>query len=256
MKAIFLSDAHLKRRSDPGYEKCLQLFASLRGRGAESGAFGEPRTLTVDLLVIAGDFFDFWFERGGRIYPEFRPMVESLVRLRQSGIRVCLCEGNHDFFLTDYFSKQLGIEVFPGDAEFMLDGRRCLVSHGDTVDGNNRRYLALRRLLRSAFAYRMQRVLPLGWLWRIARFSSKVSKDRSGNGADRLIETMRRYAAEKNGEGFDAVILGHCHIPSFREERIGGRSRVFVTLGDWITHHNYLLCENGRFAMNRFMPRA
>jgi UDP-2,3-diacylglucosamine hydrolase len=252
MKAIFLSDVHLKRRSDPGYEKCMQLFASLRGRGAGSGGSGDDRKIVIDLLVIAGDFFDFWFERGGRIYSEFRPMVDCLVRLRQSGIRVCLCEGNHDFFLTDYFSGKLGIEIYPGDAEFMLDERRCLVSHGDTVDGKNLRYLALRRLLRSSFVYRLQRALPLGWLWQIARFSSKVSKDRSGDGAARLSGVMHGFAVEKYREGFDAVIFGHCHVPSFREEQIGGRPRIFATLGDWITHHNYLLYENGRFTMNRF----
>jgi len=254
MKAIFLSDVHLKRRSDPGYQKCMQLFARLRGRGVESGHSGDANTIVIDLLVIAGDFFDFWFEKGGRIYPEFRPVVESLVQLRQSGIRICLCEGNHDFFLADYFSGKLGIEVYPGDAEFVLDGLRSLVSHGDTVDRKNRRYLALRRLLRSSFAYRLQRVFPLRWLWRIARFSSKVSKDRSGDAADRLIEVMHRFAVEKCREGFDAVILGHCHMPSFREEQIGGRRRIIVTLGDWITHHNYLVYENGRFTLNRFLP--
>jgi UDP-2,3-diacylglucosamine hydrolase len=255
MKAIFLSDVHLKWHTDPGYEKCMQLFASLRGRGVGEEGSDDGRT-EIDLLVIAGDFFDFWFERGGRIYPEFRPMVESLIQLRQSGIRVCLCEGNHDFFLADYFSGRLGIEVYPGNAEFMLDERRCLVSHGDTVDGNNRRYLALRRLLRSSFAYRLQRALPLRWLWRIARFSSKISKDRGFGPAERLIETMHHFAVEKNGEGYDAVILGHCHIPSFCEEQIGGRRSLFVTLGDWITHHNYLLYENGCFTMNRFPPGA
>ncbi|MCX5820940.1 MAG: UDP-2,3-diacylglucosamine diphosphatase [Deltaproteobacteria bacterium] len=254
MKAIFLSDVHLKRRSDPGYQKCMQLFACLRGRGVESGHSGDANTIVIDLLVIAGDFFDFWFEKEGRIYPEFRPVVESLVQLRQSGIRICLCEGNHDFFLADYFSGKLGIEVYPGDAEFMLDGLRSLVSHGDTVDRKNRRYLALRRLLRSSFAYRLQRVFPLRWLWWIARFSSKVSKDRTGDATDRLIEVMHRFAVEKCREGFDAVILGHCHAPSYREEQIGGRRRIIVTLGDWITHHDYLLYENGRFTLNRFLP--
>jgi UDP-2,3-diacylglucosamine hydrolase len=256
MKTIFLADVHLKRRSDPGYEKCMQLFASLRKRGAGSGEQGDDRTIAIDLLVIAGDFFDFWFEKRGRIYPEFRPIVESLVRLRNTGIRVCLCEGNHDFFLADYFTKQLGIEVYPADAEFMLDGRRCLVSHGDTVDVSNRRYLALRRLLRSSFAYGIQRALPLRWLWRVAQFSSKVSKDRSGEGAARLSGVMHGFAVGKYREGFDAVILGHCHVPSFREEQIVGRPRIFATLGDWVTHHNYLLCEEGKFKMHRFIPCA
>jgi UDP-2,3-diacylglucosamine hydrolase len=255
MKAIFLSDVHLKRRSDPGYEKCMQLFACLRAPGVESGHSDDAtNTIVIDLLVIAGDFFDFWFEKGGRIYPEFRPVVESLVELRQSGIRICLCEGNHDFFLADYFYAKLGIEVYPGDAEFVLDGLRCLVSHGDTVDRNNRRYLALRRLLRSSFAYRLQRIFPLGWLWWIARFSSKLSKDRLGKASGPLNKVMHGFAVEKYREGFDTVILGHCHTPSFREEQIGGRRRIFVTLGDWITHHNYLLYENGRFTLNRFLP--
>jgi UDP-2,3-diacylglucosamine hydrolase len=256
MKAIFLSDAHLKRRSDPGHEKCMRLFASLRGRGVEEGNPGGADTVVIDLLVIAGDFFDFWFERGGRVYPEFRPMVERLVELRQSGIRICLCEGNHDFFLADYFSRKLGIEVYPGDAEFMLDGLRTLVSHGDTVDRQNRRYLTLRRLLRSFVAYRLQRVIPLPWLWRIAQVSSKVSKDRFGNEMDagRLSNVMHGFAVEKYREGFDAVIFGHCHLPSFREEEIGGRRRIFVTLGDWIKHHRYLLYENGRFTLNHFLP--
>ena len=136
----------------------------------------------------------------------------------------------------------------------MLDGLRSLVSHGDTVDRKNRRYLALRRLLRSSFTYRLQRVIPLRWLWRIARFSSRVSKDRFVEATGRLNEVMHGFAVEKYHEGFDAVIFGHCHVPSFRDEQIGGRRRVFVTLGDWITHHNYLLYENGRFKLNRFLP--
>ncbi|MCE5263188.1 MAG: UDP-2,3-diacylglucosamine diphosphatase [Deltaproteobacteria bacterium] len=257
MRAIFLSDVHLKRRSDPGYEACMRLLATLRGRSAVSVGPRDNAAAAIDLLVIAGDFFDFWFERGGRIYPEFRPIVESLGSLRQSGIRICLCEGNHDFFLTDYFSRTLGIDVYPGDAEFMLDGTRCWVSHGDTVDRNNRRYLALRRVLRSPVAYRLQRTLPLEWLWGVARLSSKVSKGQGSSDRDRLlIETMRRFAVEKSGAGFDAVILGHCHTPSFREEEVGGRRTTFVTLGDWAVHQNYLECENGRFSLNRFEPGA
>ena len=71
---------------------------------------------------------------------------------------------------------------------------------------------------------------------------------------DRLTEVMYRYALEKFHEGYDAVILGHCHKPLLRETLSGDRKKTFVTLGDWITHDSYLLFDEGRFTLQRFLP--
>ena len=176
-----------------------------------------------------------------------------MVALKQEGVRISLCEGNHDFFLADYFSHRLGIDVYPDWAEFNLDGLRILVSHGDTVDRGNRKYLALRGFLRGSFARHLQRLLPLELLWRLARLSSEMSKEMSRESQDRLAEVMYRFALEKFHEGYDAVILGHCHKPLLRETLSGDRKKTFVTLGDWITHDSYLLFDEGRFTLQRFL---
>jgi UDP-2,3-diacylglucosamine hydrolase len=252
MKVIFLSDAHLKGPADAAYERLILFFDRLRGRGGTGGMSMPEGLLTVDHLVIAGDFFDFWFARGDVIYPGFKQMVERLAALKQAGIRISLCEGNHDFFLDDYFTERLGFEVYPEWANFAIDGIRVLVSHGDTVDLSNRKYLALRRFLRSSFAYRLQGSLPLALLWRVARLSSALSKGMSDESENRLAEIMHRFARGKFAEGCDAVILGHCHKPLFRQEECDGREKTFVTLGDWITHGTYLSCDDGRFSLNRF----
>jgi len=254
MKAIFLSDVHLKRITDPGFEKFISFLDRLRGRDVKSTDSGNGKIIRTDLLVVAGDFFDFWFERGGIIYPDFRPVVERLIQLGKSGIRISLCEGNHDFFLADYFSGQIGIEVHPEEVEIDLDGLRTHISHGDTVDRDNRRYLALRRILRSPFSYRLQRLLPLKFLWRLARFSSEMSQGMSRGEQQRLVELMHHFAVEKYGQGLDAVILGHCHEAILREKRIDGRPKIFALLGDWLVHDSYLIYENGRFSLNRFSP--
>jgi len=251
MKAIFLADAHLKSSAGAGYKKCLHFLDGLHGRGTLPGAESSAVN-NVDLIVIAGDFFDFWFERNGRIYPEFQLIVRSIQRLKNEGVRICICEGNHDFFLADFFAGRLGLEVYPDSLELTIDGLRVFVAHGDTVDRENRRYLALRRFFRSSSLYRLQKILPLALLFAIARASSGLSRGMTIRAQEQIVEKMRLFAEGKFTDGFDAVILGHSHAETLKEETEKGERRIFATLGDWITLSTYLLCENGRFSLKRF----
>jgi UDP-2,3-diacylglucosamine hydrolase len=254
MKAVFLSDVHLKDPEGADYERLMQFFGRMQGR--QKAGRGEilDSALTLDQLVIAGDFFDFWFSKGDSIYPGFRPTVDRLAALKQEGVRISLCEGNHDFFLTDFFSGRLGFDVHREWAEFHLDGLRVLASHGDIVDTRNHTYLTLRRFLRSPFTRRLEQLLPRSVIWRLARFWSKMSREMSGESQRHLVKVMHRFAEVKFQEGYDAVILGHCHEPILRQVYSGGRERTFVTLGDWMTHGSYLLFDDGRFTLRRFPP--
>ena len=256
MKAIFISDAHLKREKDENYQRLLHLFETLNtdsGTPPESRSESvEPETVQrvnprIDHLFILGDFFDFWFSRGSVIYLEYRVMVRELAALGQRGVTVHLLEGNHDFFLADYFTERLGIEVLTDWGEWHDGQRRILFSHGDTVDLQNRKYLFLRRVLRSRLVYRLQKVLPLSMLWAVARISSEVSQGRSREQSDHLAEKMHAFAAQKIGEGFDAVVLGHCHHPRLREWSVPRGGKATVTLGDWSKDFSYLYYAEGRF---------
>jgi UDP-2,3-diacylglucosamine hydrolase len=255
MKIVFLSDAHLHGPGYEGRENLRFFFEQLRGRRGEEKNGRALNTLTLDHLVIAGDFFDFWFSRRQRIYPGFDPVVERLAALKREGVRISLCEGNHDFSLTEYFARELGMDVYPEWAEWCVDGLRILVSHGDTVDQGNRRYLLLRRFLRSRPAFWVQKTLPLALLWRLACFSSQMSRNMTAESRERLTHLMDDFAQRKFADGYDAVILGHCHKASLRTISMGGREKTFVTLGDWITHDSYLLLDHGRFTLQRFSPR-
>jgi UDP-2,3-diacylglucosamine hydrolase len=253
MRAIFLSDAHLKGPDDAAHPKLIRFFDRLQGKG-DGGRSIHADALVVDHLIIAGDFFDFWFGRGDVVYPGFHPVVDRMAVLKQQGVRICLCEGNHDFYLGEYFTGRLGIEVYPEWAEFEIDGLRVLVSHGDTIDRGNRKYLALRSFLRSRFTRTLQRLLPLKLIWRLARLCSEMSKEMSGKSQDRLVEIMHRFALGKFQEGYDAVILGHCHKPILHEALYDGRPKTFATLGDWTAGDSYLSYHDGRFSLNRFLP--
>ncbi len=224
------------------------------GRRQDDFNNGPSGIAGIDDLYILGDFFDFWFSAGAFVYPEFRDVVDMLADLKERGIRIHICEGNHDFFLAGYFARHLGMEVIGEWATLNLEGHRVLISHGDTVDGKNRRYLLLRSVLRSNFFYKLQRALPLPFLWRIARISSRLSKEMTAESSEALAKKMRTFAQRKFKDGFDAVILGHCHKHLLEETRVNGTKKMLALLGDWVHHYSYLCYEDGNFFLANFRP--
>jgi len=235
MRSVFFSDAHA-RGSDGAAGARIPAFLRSIGDG-------------LDHLFVVGDLFDFWFSRDGIVYPGFRPVIDALTSLQRSGVRVHLFEGNHDFFLADYFTRHHGIEVYTEEARFTLGGRTVYIAHGDLVDESDRGYRFLRRLLRSPLFYGLQKRLPLAMLWKLARRSSDASKTYLAKPQGGLAAKMESFALAKFSEGIDAVVLGHCHLPVHRTCTVDGRQRDFALLGDWLEHRSYLNLEDGRFEL-------
>jgi UDP-2,3-diacylglucosamine hydrolase len=235
MRSVFFSDVHARGSAE---EAGASIPGFLRSVGGG-----------LDHLFVVGDLFDFWFSREGVVYPGFRPIIDALTALQRSGVQVHLFEGNHDFFLADYFTRHHGIEVYTEEARFTLGGRTVYIAHGDLVDESDRGYRFLRRLLRSPLFYGLQKRLPLAMLWKLARRSSDASKTYLAKPQGGLAAKMESFALAKFSEGIDAVVLGHCHLPVHRTCTVDGRQRDFALLGDWLEHRSYLNLEDGRFEL-------
>ena len=175
----------------------------------------------------------------------FSPSSTNWWRFRAGGVQVHLFEGNHDFYLADYFTRYHGIEVFQDTAQIPLDGKTIFIAHGDLVDETDRGYRILRRVLRSPVFYGIQKRLPLSWLWRIAMRSSEASKEYLAKPQEGLAEKMEAFALAKFEGGLDTVILGHCHLPVIKTQEIRGRQCHFILLGDWLVHRSYVILEDG-----------
>lgn len=241
MRAVFFSDVHARDSADAAAACLLEFLAGVEG--------------PLDHLFVVGDLFDFWFSREGVAYPGFQPIIDRLAAMRRGGVQVHLFEGNHDFFLADYFTRHHGITVYPCDARFVLGGVTLYVAHGDLVDRSDRGYRALRRILRSSWFYALQRWMPLPLLWGLARRSSDASKEYLAKPQEGLAAKMEDFALARFAEGFDAVVLGHCHLPALRTHTIGGRRRHVALLGDWLAHRSYLVLEDGRFELRFWKGR-
>ena len=261
MKVIFIADTHLKKRKTGDYDTLMTFLDSLRGSNSGNGKKtpldsvmpkNRAALTGVDDLYILGDFFDFWFCEGAIVYPEFRAVVEKLRDVQERGIRIHLCEGNHDFFLGDYFTGHMGLEVIKDWATLDLEGKRVLISHGDMVDEGNVRYLLLRRFLRSRFLYRLQRACPVELRWKVGQTLSYLSKELAAEKSEDLAEKMRKFSVRKFRDGFAAVILAHCHVHRIDEPVMNGSKKTFAILGDWVRHNTYLCYEDGIFTLSRF----
>jgi len=206
----------------------------------------------IDELYILGDLFDFWFCETGNIYPDFQPVIAKLVALKKAGTAIHLGEGNHDFFLAEYFRDLLGMDVFEESATLKLDDTKVFVAHGDQADRTNRSYLLFRNFLRSRFFYRTQRKIPASWRWAIASWSSNASKKMTRENGEALVEKMLPFAMEKFQEGHDVVILGHSHVPQERRFTINQKRKTLITLGDWITHHSFLYYHHNAFFLRHY----
>lgn len=257
MNAVFISDAHLKSSTDARYTQMLHFLQEIIDGNirllAGVKSLVHEKTSVNDLYIL-GDFFDFWFCDARHIYPEFQEVIGKLSELQKSGVHIHLCEGNHDFFLKDYFQNHLGMEVFEEWADICLDRTRTLISHGDTADRADRSYLILRKLLRSRAMYHVQRCMPSSVIWSIAETASDVSKEINRNNREILVEKRIPFAMEKFHQGYDAVVIGHCHSPLIKVVDIRGKQKTFVSLGDWINHYSFLYYENHQFYLSRYRP--
>jgi UDP-2,3-diacylglucosamine hydrolase len=258
MKAIFISDAHLKKASDERYGQLINFFSDIKEGKVKSLVDFErsPGELTfITDLFVAGDLFDFWFCNKDKIYPEFIQVINKLIELQKSGICLHISEGNHDFFLQEYFHDVLGMEVFEEWADVKIDNLRVLIGHGDTTDKTNLKYIIFRKFLRSRSFYYFQHFIPARIRWTLASLSSTASKEMTVENGDILVEKMLSFAVNKFQEDYDAVIVGHCHKPVLRHYAFEGKKKTFVALGDWINHYSFLYYENRDFHLAYYRPR-
>jgi len=190
-------------------------------------------------LYILGDLFDFWFEWYHVVPKYYFPVFHALRSLVDSGTRVYLLAGNHDFYFQDYIHQQVGLLTSLSDMTPTLGNKRFYLAHGDGLGKKDTGYKVLKKLIRnriSIFVYKTFLPADLGmWIAKVISGGSRRLKniDRS--------RWMREYyldfARKKWNEGFDYVILGHIHYPGSVLQ--GGHT--LACPGDFITHFSYLM---------------
>ena len=242
----FISDAHLGAEEKEKEKIKEQKLVSFLDKLKEDS----------ECLYILGDMFEFWFEYKNLIPKDHFAVLGKLRSLVDSGIKVSYVVGNHDFWLGDFLSKQIGIEIFKDSIEVNHQGKRIFLAHGDGLAKRDLGYRILKKILRNRLNIFLYRQLPPDISYPLAKFVAGKSRAQADRKEASYLEDYRNFAQEKIKQGFDAVILAHTHIPTL--ENLSANSTdsaqrgVYLNIGDWFKHFTYGRLMEGKFYLEKF----
>ena len=233
-KIYFASDFHL---GVPTYEKS-------RKREEKIVAWLSQIQEDADTIYLVGDIFDMWFEYKHAIPKYFTRFFGKIAELTDSGIRVVFFTGNHDMWMFDYLTQELGVEILTEELEFKLNGKSFLVAHGDGLGPGDTGYKIIKSIFRNRFCQWMFARLHPNFGLGIANYFSKTSRNHSVND-DKFLgeekEWLITYSKEvlKN-KPINYFVYGHRHHPVVFPL---AEQSTYYNLGEWISQYNYLVFD-------------
>ncbi len=245
MRLLVVSDLHILGPDDPVYLSLLDLL--------------RHRTHPGDEVVLAGDIFDLFVGSKAVFRDRYEGFFSTLKEAGARGVNLHYIEGNHDFLLRKAFAEIPRFHLYPHEVKLELAGKRFFVAHGDTVDRSDYGYRALRVLFRSPLMKTLVKVTPGKVLDSIGKRSSEASRGSRPrmlaelplDRAEALRRRFRSYAAEKLAQGYDYVVLGHCHDLDEMRFKVGDRQGQYVNVGFPRVHGSFLSWEPGEALISR-----
>lgn len=243
-KVYFISDFHL---GAPDH-------ASSLSREKKIIRFLQSIKDSADEIFILGDLFDFWFEYRRVVPKGYVRILGELASITDSGIPVHFFVGNHDMWMKDYFQRELNISVYYHPKEFIIQGKKMLIGHGDGLGPGDKGYKTIKKLFRNPVAQWLFGIFPPYIGMGIADFFSRKSRAKTGTTDEVFLgeegEWLIQYCKEiLKTTHYDYFVFGHRHLPI--EFNLPNHS-VYMNIGEWIKFSSYGVMENGTFALKYY----
>ncbi|WP_316830232.1 UDP-2,3-diacylglucosamine diphosphatase [Pedobacter aquatilis] len=204
-------------------------------------------------LFLMGDVFDFWFEYEKVIPKGFIRLQGKLAAMADSRIKIYFFKGNHDMWVRNYFTEEIGMEIISDELIMERNGKKFYLHHGDGLGPGDRKYKLLRKIFRSPLCQWLFARLHPNFGMGIANAWSGNSKKRAG--ADEAFfgekyEWLAVYSREiLQKEHFDYFIYGHRHLPLDLD--LGSGSR-YVNTGEWLKYNSYAVFDGTDLKLEYF----
>jgi UDP-2,3-diacylglucosamine hydrolase len=229
----FLSDFHL---GTPNAEQSM-------AREKRICQFLDTIKDKASAIYLVGDLFDFWFEYATVVPKGYIRFLGKLAELKDRGVSIFVFTGNHDLWMKNYLTTELGIPVFFEPVIHELNGKSFYIAHGDGLGPGDTGY----KIMKKIFANSVCRWL-FKWLHpdigvAIANYWSRKSRKAGNKKEEKSFGTnewLAQYAASVlKHTPIHYFIFGHRHLPI----EMAIENSTYINLGDWLQYDSYALFD-------------
>lgn len=204
-------------------------------------------------LFLLGDVFDFWFEYRYVVPKGFVRLQGKLAQMADRGIHIYFFKGNHDMWVKDYFTKEIGMQIVSNELVIERNGKRFYLHHGDGLGPGDKKYKFLRKVFRNPICQWLFGILPpkmgMGIAHRWSAHSKASSLAEEGFlGNDK--EWLMVYAKEQlQKQHYDYFVFGHRHLPL--QVKLSDNS-TYINTGEWMNHDSYAVFDGQELKLEYF----
>ena len=201
---------------------------------------------------------DLWFEYKNVVPKGYVRFLGKLAELVDSGIKIEVFTGNHDLWMRDYFTKELGIPLHFKELLIEINQKKFFLAHGDGLGPGDRKYKFLKKLMSHRISKWAYRWLHPDWGLGLANYFSRRGAKHQGahdgafKGEDKewLILFAKEYA---KAHPIDYFVFGHRHLALTLPI---GENSMYINLGDWLHYYSYGVFDGEKFSLNYFTPEV
>ncbi len=212
-------------------------------------------------VFLVGDIFDFWFEYKTVIPKGFVRLLGKLADMVDRGIEVIIFTGNHDMWMCDYLTEEIGAQIYRNPVQFEITDvnnstKKLLVGHGDGLGPGDTTYKFLKKIFENKFFQSVFRfVHPDIGIW-IASEWSKRSRVANINKGEEIFMGEERewlfvYCKEIEAiQHHDYYIFGHRHF--VLDLAVAQNSR-YINLGEWVSQFHFATFDGKEINLKEFI---
>jgi len=197
-------------------------------------------------IFLVGDIFDLWFEYRHVIPKGFTRFLGKLALLRDKNIPITIFIGNHDCWMYDYFTTELGITVYHTPQTFHINNKLFYIAHGDALGPDDYFYKFIRlALFRNPVAkYLFRTFLPADIGMGIAKAWVKHSHQQKKGKLTQFFgekEWLQQHSQTIHQHTpHDFYLYGHRHLPM---QLTVGSHAIHINLGDWVRYNTFAVFD-------------